>query len=775
MIARLKNIIFNKGFVFTFLLSMFCLCFFYGKLLRHPNQIYFSANGDGLQSYYVALYHVKYDVSYWHLDGLNYPYGEQVFFTGCQPFVTNTIKLVSNIIDISNYTVGILNLIMLLSIVVSALSLYLIFKHFKLPNFYSGIAGTAIAFLSPQIIRLGGHFSLTYQFAIPLFILLLLKFYKAPTVKKSILIGILTFFMAGTHFYFFGFFAILSFFYWLILYFSDEQIFSKTKFATKHIFIQLLSPFLLLQGIIFFIDNVKDRTNFPWGYMTYISNWTGVLYPTNKFYTPVFEKLFTPAFPEWEGYAFIGVVAVIIFIGMILLAIRNVLNREFVKVFQITNDKILNTFFWGSFFALLLAFGYPFSIKGCEDWLSNSGPLKQLRGIGRLTWLFYYVINIIAFYKLYQWASLKSHLAKQFWLGIILFFVCYDAYIMSIDKQPNLNNSVEQLNDTQNLLEENKWINEIKTDNFQAIITLPYFHVGSENVWISPESEIIKDVFITSIKTGLPTTSLILSRVSLSQTYNNIQIVKGPYRPLDIVKDFKNEKPFLVLVRENELNKEEKFLLSKCKKIKEAKNFNIYELTTETLKHISDYLYAETQDELKNTKTFLVDGLQSSDSIKTFVYKNYEDQPNTNSFLGNGCLEGKIKDYNVLFKGTIPNMKEGDYVVSFWMGDFRTDVYPRSTVELAFTDSTGAVYGTSYFNPGKNMSVMDGNWALIESNFRLKNKTDQLIVTIWNQDITSDKKRIHLDELLIRPTETRIFKNISAEHITLNNRTYLAK
>ncbi len=252
LIQRLKNNLFERGFLLTLVLASLCLLFFYGKLLEHPNNCYFSADGDGLQAYYGAVYHVKYDDSFWRMNGMNHPYGEQVFFTGCQPFVTNFIKLISTVTDISGYTVGILNLIMLFSIVLCALCLYLIFKHLKLPYMYSAIAAVAISSLSPQLDRLGGHFSLTYQFSIPLFLLLLFKFYNNPSVKKSVLIGLFVFCMAGTHFYFFAFFTLISGVYFAALFFKGEKKNYERPFTIKTFYNSNSSPFSVDSMYCFF-------------------------------------------------------------------------------------------------------------------------------------------------------------------------------------------------------------------------------------------------------------------------------------------------------------------------------------------------------------------------------------------------------------------------------------------------------------------------------------------------------------------------------------------
>jgi hypothetical protein len=769
-LQRIKKIIFEPGFLLTTFFAVSCLLFFFGKLLEHPNQTYFGAGGDGLQAYYNAIYHVKYDNSYWKFNGMNYPYGEQVFFTGCQPLVTNILKL----FHILNYTVAVINIIMLSSIVLSALFLYLIFKHLRLPYLYAAIASTAIAFLSPQIDRLGGHYSLTYQFAIPLFLLLLLKFYKSPTLKKSFIIAILVFFMAGTHFYFYGLFAIISVFYFAVLFCCKEGKFSNLKLTLKHFFIQLAFPFILIQILILFIDEVNDRTHLPYGYFEYISNMSGVFSTQGRIYSPILELLFKPTYPEWEGWAYIGIVSVIVSMFLLVFPLWIFYKRQ-LSIFLANDNKIIIAFLAAAIIALLLAFGYPFNIKHLEFLFDYSGPLKQLRGIGRFTWVFYYVINIIAFYVIANWATKQKTILKFTLLSIPLILVCYDAYTMSRGKQNQWNNRITLLQDKKNKLVENQWLNEIDTKNYQALIMLPYIHVGSENIWLYKESEILKDVFIASLKTSLPIVNVFLSRTSLNQTYKNVQLIKEPYRKLEILADFKNTKPFLVFVRENELNEDEKRFLTRCKKIKQTPEFSIYEITVDTLKNLSANLYENAKNIFDTSKTYLIDGFNYTDCIKTFVYNGYEENINPHSFEGKGCYEGRIKDYNVIYKDTLPNWKDENYSLSFWMDDFTKDVYPRTLVELTFSDSTGNVYGSDYFNPGNAFCVLDKNWALVERKFKLKIKSDILTITLWCDKITDKKKLLRIDNLLIKPDRDMFYKNIPYKQITVNNRVYFKK
>jgi hypothetical protein len=759
----------------TLLFSVCCLFLFFGKLLTSPSQTYFGAGGDGLQSYFGALYHIKYDDSYWQMKGMNYPYGEQVFFTGCQPFVTNVLKLANHFVNVYDHTIGILNLIMLGSIVLSALCIYLIFKHLNVPYYYSAIAATAIAYLSPQLDRLGGHYSLTYQFAIPLFLLLLLKFYEHPTLKKSIWIGLFVFFIMGTHFYFFGLFAITSVVYWALLFFSKQKEFGKLKFVLKHFFIQLVLPFFCIELIMLLINGATDRTTFPYGYMEYISNLTGVFFPPARFYRPLFEEFIDPKFPEWEGAAYIGIIGLITFIGILLIPIKRLLFKQYGQLFQVTDNKIISAFFWGSIVALILSFGYPFKIKGLEWLLLYSGPLKQLRGIGRFTWVFFYMINIIAFYKIANLTIKKLPALKHIVMIIALSFICYDAYVMAQGRQDNLNNKIPALEDKDNQLKEDQWLNQISSADFQALIPLPYTHVGSENIWVNSESEIMKDEFIISLKTGLPLLSVSSSRTSLSQTYKNIQVIKEPYRKLEILNDFKNKKPFLVIAREKDLNTTEKNFLTHCQLLKQSPNYAVYALPYDTLVHISDDLYKKANGNFNKSRTYSMDNFFSTDSVKTVVYEDFEKKENKNAFLGKGCFEGKLVDYNVIYKGGLPNWKDQDYTLSFWMDDFTTDLYPRSIIELTFSDSTGTIYKVDYFKPGERFSILDQHWALIEKSIKFKDKKDQITITMWSE-LTRDKsKLLRIDELLIRPSSTTIYKNDGKETITANNRTYLKK
>jgi len=741
---------------------------FYGKLFNNCNTIFFGDSRDALQSYYSALYHINYDKLFFHTSGMNYPYGENIFFTGGHIPITGVVRFINNIFPIAGYTIGIINLFMLLSIVVCALSVYLIFREFSLPQYYSSVAAVCIAFLSPQMQRLGG--TLSYEFCIPLYMYLLIKFYQNPSFKKSIGIGLYTFFCITCHFYFFVAFCFISFFYWTALFFSREKFFSSITFIVKHCFLQIILPFIILTGILSQTNTIDDRTQYPWGFFEYISSWTGVFFPFGKPYENIARIIYKPTgFLDWEGISYIGVVAVFSFFVLLILTVKKIVRKEFKQAVFVTDQKILNIFFWASMASLLYSFGYPFIWKK-DFFIHYIGPLKELRALGRFSWLFFYTMNIVAFYNLYYWAKNKKNVLKFGLILVSLVAMFMDVYFYVNHQQDFLNASIQELTDKQNNSSQNKWLKSIDLTKYQAIIPLPYFHIGSENVWIDAQSDILKYVFIVSLKSGLPTTAVTLSRTSLSQTYKNICLILEPYKELDFLKDMPNKKPFLIMVQPNKINEREAHLLSKCTFLLQTPNYSIYELKYSTLQHYTDSLFIETKNEFLKIKTYPIDNYYSTDSVKNFVHYDYEDKPNSISYAGKGAYSGYINNYNVLYEGTLPTYKDSNYIFSFWMYNFTTDLYPRGTIEILLKDSTGKLYNSEYTAPFHLLKTLDANWALLEHEIKIRHASDKIKITLWNNDLAKDRKII-LDEFWLKPLSTNIYEQ-TAEYIFKNNRYY---
>ena len=111
-------------------LLVFALCM--PELFFNLNNTLISATGDGIKNYYTVLYHIKYGSGFW-FKGFAYPYGELLNFTDGQPALAYPLSLLTKAgVPVANYSLAILNGSMLLSVIVCAWFLYLIFLRINL-------------------------------------------------------------------------------------------------------------------------------------------------------------------------------------------------------------------------------------------------------------------------------------------------------------------------------------------------------------------------------------------------------------------------------------------------------------------------------------------------------------------------------------------------------------------------------------------------------------------------------------------------------------------
>ncbi len=168
----------KKNWVAVFFLmtiTFFVLFFTLKPVFQHPNSILFSKSGDAQKSYFNFSYYLKYDSGIKH-EGINYPYGDHLQYINSHPLYVQVLKFVdAKIYPVSNYGVGILNLSMLLSLILTVPFLFLILRKYSMPRWYSAIFAILFLFLSPQFDRIHGHFEMVYAFFIPMYWYLLIR------------------------------------------------------------------------------------------------------------------------------------------------------------------------------------------------------------------------------------------------------------------------------------------------------------------------------------------------------------------------------------------------------------------------------------------------------------------------------------------------------------------------------------------------------------------------------------------------------------------------
>ncbi|HAH23455.1 MAG TPA: hypothetical protein DCL77_06825 [Prolixibacteraceae bacterium] len=729
---------FRKGILLTLIMSFAVLFLFFGPLIKNPNHVYFAQSGDGFKSYAASIYHLSKDSTLFRSEIQNYPYGEMAFFADCQPMISIPVKLLSFIgIDFRSYLVGIINLSMLLSIVLAALFLFLIFGELKVSWWFAAIASVGICMLSPQIGRLGGHFSLSHLMWLPMLIWLLMKFDRNKSVVYSILIGLTTFLAAGMHMYFFALFGFLFLFYWIYTLSSGQMKLNDFKWI-GHFFIQLIVPLLLVQLLTGFNDTVTDRTTHPYGLFVYRAYPATIFLPLHKPYAVFLNLIGIRGDYEWEAFAFIGMVSLIGFLAGIVQMIKRIKRK--LPWWKVTENKMMTAFFWASVASLLLSFSIPFNM-GLTFLLDYMGPIQQLRALARFSWLFYYLVNILVFVGIFK--LIKRGLVMKLIAVSALAFLLYDGYLNVTAYTPQLNNRVAEMDDSANSTPENAWVSILKPDSYQALLPFPYFHVGSENVWLDTKCDIARQSLIVSLKSGLPSMGVALSRTSISQTYKSLELSCIPVSPYRIIKDFPNQKPLLLMVDNcNDLNKSEKNIVNHSSLVWQGPKLSLYSLPVAQM----DTIALMGQKAFENEMKPLYEG--KIDSSQVLFYNGFETNPTDHAFAGSGAFTGEMENWNHPLEVKLKKGLPGDSCqLLFWVKGFETDLFARSVFEFVQKDGDQVVeYKYDQFQ--HYFCSLKNGWMRIRIPFVLKSSNDLILLAIRNQDMK--KFTLVVDDLLIR-------------------------
>ena len=748
----------------TLLVSTLLLFMVFGGILRSPNYVFFAPGGDGLKSTYGSYYHLQYDTSYWHAASMAYPYGESVLFTGSQALIVNPLKwLAAHGLDLSDYLTGIINTWELFSIVLGALFLFLLLRELKLPWWYALVVANIIIFLSPQQGRFGGHYNLAYMYFLPLYMYLLKRFFDKPTFKLSGIIALVVLWALGTQAYFFALYAFWIFFLLLYGYFFRKEEFGNPWRSFLHLLIQLGLPFVVFN--LFTMGYANDRSAFPWGFFASRSFPGAVFLPAGKIYAPFIHIHYL----KWEGIAFVGMVASIGFLVLLWRFIKKSIHKPR-RFDSFTGDAFLDAMLLGAGVALLISFAWPFTWH-LEFLLKYTGPFRQFRAIGRFNWLFYYTLNVAVFYLLWNFYIKHKTAFAKIILILALLWGTFDAYLQVRGGDKWLNNHIPQLADSRNKEAANAWVNDLQKDEFQAVLALPFFHIGSEVYWIGHSGPTEKNAFIVSWKTGLPLIDVMLSRTSISHTVKALSLYMEPLSPYPILKDLPNRKDILLMVQKGEeLNDNEQRLLFHAQPYIDAGDFALYRLSIDSLEKMPSVYQRQIIRDAEDTSLI---------AVGDFRIKGGGD------FHFGIDTEGITKPMldhskeSVRFAATqtksieIPFALKADkeYILSFWMKDLDKDLVPRTQIVLsAFTKGKWEdLFSTSIFK--KVRYIGPDGWGLVEFSFKASEGAERIRLDFSNDLMAGGY--LEISSLLVREAESNVFYS-TADFVFKDNR-YIRK
>ena len=740
--------------------------------------------GDAFNAYNLVTYHAKYDATYTVFEGMAYPYGEHVTIASTIPLISNSLKFFKSVgVDLTDYAIPILHYSMLFSYLICAIFLYLIFSRLALPLWFSLIVAIALTFMSPQVERLFGHYGLAHLYAIPATIYFLMRFDERPDWWSSIGLFLTVLLTSLIQFYFFAITAFMIAFFYFFSFMkkarpsgneAQKWLFPKSEFIkyATHFSFQVLLPYTLF--LIWFAQyDVPNRPDKPYGFLLFVSYWEGLFISLRMPYWEwINDNIIAIRRVNFEGKAYVGIVAFGIFLTMLFHWISHLFKSSFFQKMTVLTSKktkkaaqselilmrglerlvyddadFLRRLFAMSFVLLIFSFGLPFIIPGLEGLLDYSGPLKQFRSVGRFNWIFYYVINIIIFTYLYRKFS-----TKKIWLILPLALLVYESW--QYNTRYYRMDTVSEFHKGQTFKDKTGF----NFDTYQAILPIPYFHVGTDNFKAKVEGRIQQKSLSLSMETGLPLLASMGNRSSVSRAYKLFQTTVEPYEIPSILQDFKNDKPLLLMIDTSFITKFPDVEIG-TKFLKTVDAMHYYELPLSGFQARIDHKKQVIKERLQADSTlFEINDFLSTDSVANFVYQSFDDQDNAAAYRGKGGLSLNISSPQIIFKGEIPNTQKGANInFSFWAHDLRKFPVATTFLRVKLTDpKTGAVLWQYRPQIRYLLAVMaNDGWSLVEIPFELP-AAGVLEVSLENKAMTTQS--IFVDELIIRKGETDLYK-----------------
>ena len=741
------------GILAVLLLTGVLIALKFPDLLASKKGMVIEPYGDGLKAYMSPIYHAGYDSTLSHFGGMHYPYGDHLVMSDPQPVLANGLKLFFEPGD-QLVRIGITwtHYLMLLSIMGSALFLFLLFRELGLPSWYSVWIAAGLSFMAPMVARMAYHFGLAQPAAVPVVLYLLLRFHRNRRWVTSLGIGFSVLLFSLFHLHYFGLLAIaISLFF--LLEFLREISWRNLASLAGHYGVQAILPLVFLLIWLYGGERVDDRSSQPWGFIHYRAKLDGIFASLDQPHFRFADHWLTPLRSlDGEAMNYVGLVAAGSFFVLLWRIIRTRGTSPLIPD-TVPYRVFLTHLFWAGSILLVFSLGFPFVIPGVERFLKYLGPLQQFRALGRFSWLFFYTSNIVAF--AWAWHTLSS---KKWVMPSLALVLSLEAFFfiqhrdLRLDLVPGLK---EDMSLTQKAF--------LNPDDYQASLTIPFFHLGSENFWWEPEGFIQQEAMVLAMRTGIPMMNAMMSRSSLRQTYNLLQLVSEPYRKPAVLDDLPSPKPLLLL------RDEERFIgqAPRWEHFADTSSGMEWVYAKERLKVFTLPLSFFEKNLERRRKSILAEmaggglternGYLISDSLASVVRNTWDETGSENPYQGKGGFTGIMKNANNVFEGPVPSLSDGQRLAfSIWMF-LREDLRPRTDLLLEELDpGNKAPIQRMAVQVHSWAAVFDPNgWALIEVPFT-QTKANSIIRATFQNKAMGDAP-LFLDELLIRPESVHVY------------------
>lgn len=698
-----------------------------------PNSMMYAFGGDALVIYYDVIYHTCYDQGT-QLSNMNYPHGEYVFLTDAQGAVSSLLQWIHRyLFDVCDHIMGIMHSLNLLALLTGSLMVHFILRRLGTGWLISIIFPSLIILLCPQILRFTSHYGLAYPFMIPMAILWYLRKVRVQSFEwRDLLVGlVMTFFTFNNPYV--GFITALPLFILagLEVLLDWRKGFQK---ALKYAVVPLVS--LAIVFITFKLqDDISDRIKLQWGFFHFTTDFEGMFLPNRGLFR---EGLLALGFDlpnvRFERRQYLGIVPGIIFILLTHTMLIPPLRRRWKSYLSFIPEHGRLMIMATILFAITSKY-----LWGAVDeyWMENNlGFILMFKAMSRLAWPVYFVITItsaVFLDKVYRNSSKSVLSTAMIALCILVYLKDIDGYVnkkINNNFHPNFY-SAKELQTVRNQLNKAN----IDISDYQAMLVVPKLMAWTDlflsNIHFNSQFNSMR----ISSATGIPLVSSMLSRMSISQTAEGVQMISDPIIRKELAYKFPNEKPILVLLGKNHpaLKRGEQWIIDNSTLLMERDNYFLYSISVDKLRN--SYQNQEIMDWYTSGRPKNVD----------FRRKDFEDDKSEVTFVGKGAYAME-KGTRLLWETDVPASSDSLYTFAGW-----TEInYIRHGTTIFYVEVVDPE-GKRVFNQA--IHTREGNdvqdmWIRNEVEFKAYEGC-KMFVTVEAPHL------LHIDEFWLYPTNQR--------------------
>jgi len=545
----------------------------FGRLLTEPGQFLFrlsSETGDGMKNYFTFQSYLQqpYAKGLALYSGMNYPYGDYVFYTDNTPLVAVLVKIFSHYVyDLTPYGLDVYHAVLVSGMLLSTLLLVLVLR--RLLRSWVLVLGFSILlpWLSPQLGRLLiGHFNLSQSWVLLLAIWGLLCIYERANAGRPIwrptAVLVLGFTVAAfLHLYYLLIVGLCTgsfFLFWLL----GGQRWRQWRLVFAGATITGL-PLLLALFVIRAVDGyytLRRSTASGFNFLPWKLQFSSLFQRYSYERTHFVINAVQPA--PYESQAYLGIFALVgLTVALVVIIANRAAWRRWWQAWRQTPQaRFLLLLLAAAAVGLFTALGTEYYLADNQYVITNylsaffylhkfTEKVAQFRAVARFSWPFFWAVNMLVLSGLDYWLATSP----VRWRGLVAVAFVLLAWLDTRDTlkfyrhalMPNTLTNAANQPDIRALLK------GIKPQEYQAILPVPYFHVGTEDLEVTIDDDSIHSnhAYQLSLRTGLPLIASKMSRTPPGQARALLHLftARGP-RP-DLRRQLRR-KPVLVFFDE---------------------------------------------------------------------------------------------------------------------------------------------------------------------------------------------------------------------------------